>query len=60
MGCTAVIDPIAGWRIDESETSEPVEVQRRRVRERDVLAFLVLVAVTCTMLTSAVAFAFVV
>lgn len=39
---------------------KPGEIHYRRVRERDVLAFLALVAVTCTMLTSAVAFAFVV
>ena len=55
-----MLDPIAGWRVAESEGDayDFNRAARGRAQERAVLAFVTLIALACTTLTGAVAAVF--
>ncbi|HEY6980307.1 hypothetical protein [Reyranella sp.] len=55
-----MLDPIAGWRVAESEDDayDFSRAARSKARERAVLMFVTLIALTCTTLTGAVAAVF--
>ena len=51
-----MVDPIGGWRVQEAEAvvySSP-GIRRRRTRERDILTFIGLVALTFVLVPGAV------
>lgn len=52
-----MIDPIGGWRVLEAEAVvyNSSGIVRRRTRERDILTFIGLVALTLVLLPGAVA-----
>ncbi|WIM09943.1 MAG: hypothetical protein OJF58_000896 [Enhydrobacter sp.] len=52
-----MIDPIGGWRVLEAEAvvHNSSGIVRRRTRERDILTFIGLVALTLVLLPGAVA-----